>query len=549
MQVMAIMSTAFSLFSMGLYTPPASAQFLHLLEAGETTLEEVLGCEETLAQARKGCQPLLQLYSLPSFTQERLQALLALLLSEPPEDCSYDRGHKCPFVACELLGPAVPEVLEKLLACPAALSTLLTYLDLPVTNLTSAAYFATVVSALLCKAPKQVYELIYKDNHLPLALARNLHSRSLADCLLKLLTLDSAASGHYLPERTEVVKALVGNIGKGRELAETVHSAMLLCELVKGLEVKGWKLMVAAVVQQAELETLFEAIDAGEASGVAALQVLNALLSCESLCEICEINLPKVLSILRSLTPTPDSPIEDVDNALVPLLFTHLPSILHKLQGDFPAVGPLRLQICELMDLMLRQKSPAFEKVIIQAKGLQYATELFFKYPLNSILQLEFEGLVRTVVEKASVEVQKHVILEVELPLRLGNACENAKIANSGVFNMGFITRIAAFLKEKAGEMSFWPKNELWERYLEGYFAAETELESKSIGNPPEAWGTLHSDEEEDVDCEIHFTSLIDPNPVLIQAAPHTVPLPCSVYSSFLYWKVPVRTQELEELM
>lgn len=543
---MAIMSTGFPLFCMGMYTPPPSAQFLGLLAAAETSLETVLDCEETLPQAKRGCQPLLKLYSLPSFTQERLEALLKLLLAEPESDCSYERGHKYPFVACELLSSEVPDVLEKLLACPSALSTLLTYLDLPVTNLTSAAYFSAVVSALLCKAPRQVYELVYRDNRL-LALACNLHSRSLADCLLRLLRLDSTASSHYLQERTEVVRALVRNIGEGKDLAKVVNSAMLLCELVKGLEVKGWKLLIAAVVQQAELETLFQAVNAEEASAVAALQVLNALLSCESLCEICEINLPKVLCILRSPTPTPDSPMEEAENALIPLLFTHLPSLLPKLQGDFPRVGPIRLQICELLDLMLQQKSPSFEKVIIQADGLRYATELFFKYPQNSFLQWEFESLVRTVVEKASVEVQKQLIWEVELPLRLVNACESAKVGNSGVLNMGFITRITAFLKEKAEEMSFWRGNERWERYLEGYFAAETELERKSIGNQTDVWGTAYSEEEEDEeDCaEIHFTCLIDPTPVLVQS--HTAP--ACAFSTFLYWKVPVETQMLEELM
>jgi hypothetical protein len=447
----------------------------------------------------------------------------------------------------------VPEVLEKLLSCPPALSSLLSYPDCPGSNLTSVAYFCTTLTGLLSKGPKQMYELVYKDNKLPLALAKNIHSRSIADLLLTLLCLDPAVNAHFLSERSEVMRALLRTIGLGKDLAAVANSTMILCELITDTGAKSWKLLVSALVQQAELEALFEAINAEEVSTVAALRVLNALLACDSLSEICQINLPKVLAIVNSFIPPPEFPIEDVESALIPLLLSHLPSICSKLQGDFPIVSPIRLQICELLDLLLRQQNPAYEAVLIKAKGLQYATEIFFKCPQNSLFQLKYENLVETIVEKASISVQKHLIEDLNLPLQLANACKEAKTANSGMGNMGFITQIAAFLKEKAAEMSWWHGPTQWQCYLEGYLAVEMEIESRDIASNTHVYISNQSDEEEDDEdsCTIHFTNLIDQNPVLAEPISHKLPVPSfplSHFSPFMYWSIPLATQDLQEL-
>jgi hypothetical protein len=478
-----------------------------------------------------------------------------MMLDEPQEDCSFDRGHKFPFAVSEMLSAAAPEMLDLVMNDSACIDRLFTYLDTSVENRTLIGYFAGVILALLGRNANVGYQLAFAGNKFPLAALRNLRSKSIADLVFRLLFLDTSMSAHYLLERFEMLKDLLGVLGPAHTAEEHTNASGVLCDIIRQMEAKSWKLLICWLIQRPQLEILFENVLCGvETAAAASLAVLNALLSCECLCELVEINLDKVMKVIK-LSENPgmeaEQPTEqetEPEDALITLLLQHLPSVLNLLEGGNACVGAVRLQVVELVDIMLRQKSPVFESLIIKERGLHRAISLFFACPLNSILHRSVEGLVHTVMEKGSEALQKYLVLELELPVQLANAALSSKgtPGNSGCGHMGHITRISNYLKGQT--VPWWQPCETWQKYDSAYLAIVNSLEKmpkKEVDPEPEF------DIERDMPTgeeEISLSALVTPLPPQPAADQAEEARSGEEFGTLEYWRVPMVTGELEDL-
>ena len=510
---------------------------------------------------------------------------MSILVDEPPPDCSFIRGHKLPFVASEMLSSSAPEVLDKVIGEPTVLDQLFRYIDAPVTNLTSAAYFCGAVCALLSRNPALMYQCVFSENKLPMAVLRNLKSRSLADLVFKLLFMDSSVSSHYLLERFSILKELVRCLSADRSPEEQSNAAAVLCDLIRQMEAKSWKLLVCSLIQREQLETLLQNIVSGGESGAgASMSVLNALLSCESLSELSDINLEKVIRVIQWSEDTNRGEEEsetEPEDALIPLLIEYLPKVISRLKGDAGQVGLTRIQICELIDIMLKQKSPLFDKMIIDAGGLLEVTKLFYQFPLNSLLHKAYEALVHTVFDKSSEAVQRHVMLDVDLPGSVVQAVLGCKgcPGNSGLGSMGYVTRISNFLTSKAPDFPWWTPSPEWTDYSNRYLKSVNEIEKQPatkkdtsddeeepefnvedvIGSPVIDQDQDDPQAEDENNEEIKLEALVMRG--LKTYSPEELSTLCrataagdlqpaeTVYEAADYWRVPISpSEELEEL-
>ena len=491
-----------------------------------------------------------------SFTPERLLELLSLLLEEPPADSSFDRGHKFPFAVSEMLSTSAPEMLDLVLSDSACVERLFAYMNTPVENRTLLGYFAGLILALLGRNANVGYQLVFAWNKFPMAALKNMHSKSIAELVFRLLFLDTTVSAHFLLERFAMLKELVGLLGPASTSEEHSNSSGVLCDLIHQMEAKSWKLLICWLIQRPQLESLFGNVLCGvESAAAGSLAVLNALLSCDCLCELADINLDKVIRVIQWSESTgqgeePSEQDTEPEDALIPLLLEHLPSVLKLLEGQNPSVGAVRLQVVELVDIMLRQKSPVFESLITQESGLRRAVSLFFAYPLNSILHRSVEGLVHTVLEKGSESLQKHLVEELELPVLLASTAKASQgtPGNSGCGHMGHITRISNYLKGQS--LPWWQPGEVWQEFDSTYLAVVNNLEKmpkKEVDPEPEF------DIERDMPTgeeEISLSAIVDPT-----SQPASAPVTetedagdSEGFGTWEFWKVPLSTGKLEDL-
>ena len=437
---------------------------------------------------------------------------------------------------------------------------LFAYLDTPITNRTLAGYFAGVISALLGRNANKAYHLAFEGNKFPLTVLKNIHSKSLADLAFRLLYLDTTVSDHYLLERFTVLKELLAVLGPSHNAEEHANGSTVLCDLIRQMEAKSWKLLICWLIQRPQLEALFANVLCGvETASTASLSVLNALLSCECICELVDINLDKVIRVIQwSQDPgkgeEPTDGDSEAEDALIPLLMQHLPAILALLEhsGEGTIVGPVRLQVLHLVDIMLRQKSPVFESLVIAERGLYRAFALFLSCPLNSLLQKEAEILVHTVMEKGSEDLRKHLMLEVNVPLLLAQAALDSKgpPGNSGCGHMGYITRIANYLKTQS--LPWWQPCDTWTAY-EVYLDKVNNLENvpKKEADPEPEFDIDRDMPQGEEEEEISLSALVSvpkEQALLLAAIEPELGETSPQYGASTFWKVPLSSEELPDL-
>lgn len=453
-----------------------------------------------------------------------------------------------------MLSAGAPEMLDLVLSDSACMERLFAYLNTPVENRTLLGYFTGIILALLGRNANVGYQLVFAWNKFPMAALRNLRSKSIAELVFRLLFLDTTVSAHYLLERFAMLKELLGLLGPASTCEEHTNASGVLCDLIRQMEAKSWKLLVCWLIQRPQLEVLFGNILCGVKSAAAAsLAVLNALLSCDCLCELTDINLEKVIKVIQwsesaNQGEEPSGQETEPEEALIPLLLEHLPSILSLLEGQDTFVGAVRLQTVELVDIMLRQKSPVFENLIIKESGLRRAISLFFAYPLNSILHRSVEGLVHTVLEKGSESLQKHLVEELEFPVLLASTAKASKGSpgNSGCGHMGHITRISNYLK--AQNLPWWQPGDVWQDYESNYLTVINSLEKmpkKEVDPEPEF------DIERDMPTgeeEITLSDLVNPTPQPFPAPATEDAENSEGFGTWEFWKVPLSTEDLEDL-
>lgn len=476
-----------------------SQAFDELLSKPDVTFEQVLDDEDVVQEMKNQNPKLLALYSLCSFTQERLQELIALLVTEPPPEADYRRGHKHPFLAAELIGCEAPQVLQTILVDPSLLSQCFSLLSTSPLNLTLAGYFSKLFHILSARNFPRLLEFLYTPEHLYLSqLVESVGSRSIADCVLRILTYDE--SDCYISERQAIVQQLVTFLGRGNDQSLNALNILTEC-LAKSSEMHTWK-------------SLFGGLFASSTF----MQLLQNLNSCPQTGISCSLALLTQLfthPLFTELLGTEQVQLEEMVQGSVPVLegLFAREETAETTVGTIPSLGDTRLKAVELLSALYKTDIRPLHSTFSQSKLPHFATTLFFTYSWNSFLHQTYLHLIQTVLSLTDLQEKTAFLRNSSLVPRLIEwkteiTLESGKQMRCGY--LGHAIRLGQMLL-KALESSAELREALeigqpWDDFVSETLNPILERENKPYGGS-KPMDTLEDDSDEHLDIkeEVRF--------------------------------------------
>lgn len=420
--------------------------------------------------------------------------MLDLLVTEPPEDADYRRGHKHPFLAAELIGCEAPQVLQAILDDPELISLCFSLLSAPSLNLTLAGYFSKLFHILTSKYFPRMLEVLCAEEHTLLSrLLAQVGARSIADCVLKVLTYEEGEV--YVAERREIVERLVVQVGAGGEQGGSAVSILSEC-LQKSGELRAWKDIFAAVFSPSTLMSLLQNLSKDSLSSVRHSLTLLTLILSHPLCSelLCDA-LPQLAETLEGSIPVLEGLMEQG-------------SIGETTVGSLPTVGEIRLTCVELLWGIYRADIKELEGVVGRSKLPRMATGLFFEHSWNSFLHQTYLQLVQSVLNCSEIQLKGLFLRSSGLAPRLiewrtETTLNSGKSLRSG--NMGHAIRIGQALS-RALEAS--PDlrtaadiGPAWDSFVADVLNPILELENRSYGGSKPT-DTIEDDSDDHIDIK-----------------------------------------------
>lgn len=366
-----------------------------------------------------------------------MHELLSLIVEEPPADADQRRGHKHPFVACEMLACESPVFLTRLVEDTAAMDYFFSLLSSEALNLTLAGYFSKVFGALLNRCPLKLLDYLFGEHKALQDMLRQVQCKSVADALLRVLTVDEDI---YIPQRRLIIEALVDLIST-ENLAQLTNLTALLIDLnTRCEELKMWTGVISPLANPPILSKITAALGSEADLCVrAALALLNSLLSNQKYIELLD------WTVLQELV-----------QASIPALETILSkpsseSLATAFGQPIPCVGETKVRCLELISTLYR--TGKFGQFITASRLPELATALFMDFPWNSFLHQAFYQLVQTVMS-GDLQQQLQFLSQTHLPATLALlGLTDTLVSGTTVRKcaLGYIIRIGQLL-QKAGE-------------------------------------------------------------------------------------------------
>jgi len=306
--------------------------------------------------------------------------LLSLIVEEPPADADHKQGHKHPFVACEMLASESPVFLNRLVEDTAAMDYFFSLLSSEALNLTLAGYFSKVFGAILNRCSLKFLDYLFGEHKALQDMLRHVQCKSVADALLRVLTVDEDI---YIPQRRLLIEALVDLVSTDN-LAQLVHLTDLLIDLnTRSDELKIWTGVMSPLANQPTLVKITAVLGSEADLCVrATLTLLNALLSN-----------PKFLVLVDPAV------LQELMQAAVPAMETILDrpskeSLSTAFGEPIRCVGETKIRCLELISTLYR--TGKLGQLVTASRLPELATALFMDFPWNSFLHQAFYQLVQT---------------------------------------------------------------------------------------------------------------------------------------------------------
>ena len=397
--------------------------------------------------------------------------LLTFIVEEPPPDADQKRGHKYPFIACELLASESTNFLNRLVEDSEAMDYFFSLLSRDSLNLTLAGYFSKAFGACMNRCCLKLLEYLFGEHKALQDMVKHVQSKSIADALLRVMCVDEDI---YVPQRRLLLEALMDLLSV-ENYAQLSSVTSMVIELTQRCgDMKIWTQVILPLATETSLQKIQQALLSGsDLRARAALTLLNSLLSNPKFLELPD---PTVLSAL----------LESVVPGLESILTSASPHTLPMTYGQSAVcLGETKLRCLELAATLYRLGKTV--PGLTSSRIPELALSFFIDFPWNSFLHHACLQLVQAALS-GDASQQLAFLMKTHLPekiaaLGLTETLSTGQTMRKG--SVGFATRMAQLI-QRAGEVpeiaSFLEKEEGWSKYLAEVLQPILKVESLSIG-------------------------------------------------------------------
>ena len=549
-----------------------NAFYEEFLKTEGLTLEQILDHDDTVTEVKKSNAGLL------AKLQPLVPRLIEYISVEPQPDASEKEGHRYPFISCEILNSE--SFLSEFARDPALLPVLFHYLESDTRlNLTLVGYCASVSQRVLERQSIRVLDFLFQEGaDYTGALLRHIGNRAIAELVVNVLVVNAQFAA-----RQKLLQGVVMKLGKDVDRETIVNVGFTVSEVIRrSADVGEWRNLIATLLSTEAMEKFAEVIAVSDVGDVAA-GILTAFMSHSSFDDVTGYVTSVAgedFSLASSIKPSLVASLEYLSE---PLPTDGSPTSY----GSSPPLGQLRLALVSFVNTSLRVLGSDFDYLLCDKDYYGTVTKLFLAYPWHSGLHLAYEALVRTTIEESS-QVLKNELMErtslVTVLNEVGKEATKQPPEKHRKGFMGHITRIANILLS-ASTTSPYMKQVLecegWMQFAGGYLIPQNRVETskyleperkESEENPAEsaqddvAFLLAADKDENEEENEDAFEFKVD-HPFLtpdeldksnlfnfggdaeVSSDPEVETSQGSdIYNNLNFWKLPINSEELDEL-
>lgn len=293
----------------------------------------------------------------------------------PPDDTDQKRAFKYPFVAAQLIGCEAPEIMERMLNEESLINLLFEPLNTDQhLNLTLAGYMSRAYTALLNRNHYDVLSYLYELHTYGTQILEHIYSRSIADFVEKLLSIEEHGCTNFVAELIKSVETLVEYISSEKEAEVISNASNILCNLLsRPSEVATWGMILSSLTSDDILEQLFlKLFDDNSYVTRAACNVLLAIIANGE--------------FRHKFDEDESTIIEEEDPPLVTLFLKYFDRIQDKLRSSaepelstsfgmkIQPLGEDRLRLIEILTSIARLPFNSIVKAYIESDVIQIVT-------------------------------------------------------------------------------------------------------------------------------------------------------------------------------
>ncbi|CAK67038.1 unnamed protein product (macronuclear) [Paramecium tetraurelia] len=434
---------------------------------------------------------------LMDFIQKKQVAELVSYLTEmPADDSNSKRAFRYPFYSCELLVCCEnPKILEQFFGeDKSQLHALFQFfISEDDVNPVLAGYVCNVMFNLLKMKTDIFLDEFYQYQNLVDGLVKQLQSRSVAELVIRVLTIEQETQADYTPQRIQLLKGVVGRILDISNFEVSTNVSHIIQEITQ----KAYVIFKA----QPLFEFLYgESIDLFCSSIVHESNYVS-LASGTSL-----YNLLTLLYKMQNRQGESSEGGVVIENALFIVnhqeLFnkieSHLDKWLEFLQKSAtPVFGQHKIKILEIIGVCISLNQESFVTKLYQQDIFKVYNSLFSKHEKHDILHLQYFRFIVHIIEQKFDNLVQNLFNQNEfIQFLLNSTAEVSNNKNQRKEYLGFVTKLAHFLVEFSPKYPLLQselETESWKKFREQYFDKAEKLNNHELG------GHTRADYKEDV--------------------------------------------------
>lgn len=465
-----------------------------LLEKENLTLEELLDHEDVIQDCKFMNANLIEYLSQPEVT---LQLIRHVVTASPKAWNEKTAPTKYPYIASELFMCEMQSLLDTVFEQKKILHTFFGFLDRKAPlDPGSAAYFRKVFDVCIDRKYEQVLEYASQSNIIS-KLVSHIGLESMKELLIK-LGWGEASNANFTEislwlYNEALIPKLVSRLDPTFEHEPDVHAnaALTIVDLLLKLEENPQNVLLTHLKSTPILNKLFRYMLSGSSSCLQHILGIFIILTRQH------------VSFLTQQPPDE----EDVDwgpNVVIAGLQGILPQLVGLLDnppdvhdltlqhGKLPngTLGPIRLHLMELFDLLLRVNNTEINEALVKLDFFTIITNLFFQFENNNMLHGRVDVIVRFVIDSKNPLLQEALFGTAQLTGRLiettkANQKWIQEHRNQRLGYMGHIYRISNVLVMAVSDQELLKKlvcTDEWTAFVEGPLAEENKQQSQVLG-------------------------------------------------------------------
>lgn len=429
-----------------------------------------------------------------------MHELLSLIVEEPPADADQKRGHKYPFVACEMLASDSSIFLSRLVEDPEALAYFFSLLSSSPLNLTLAGYFSKVFASILSRCSLRFLEYLFGEHKALQAMLQQVQCKSVADALFGVLAVDDDI---YVPQRSLVIEALVNLLSVDNSAQLANITTMLIDLNQRCTQLRVWTGLIAPLVSPPTLEKIIKVLSSEADLCVrAALTLLNAFLSNQKYLEMLD---PAVLlELLKPAVPAMETILTRPSSDTLPAAFGQ----------PVACVGETKIRCLEFVSTLYR--TGKLGELAASSRLPELAIALFMDFPWNSFLHQACYQLMQTIMS-GDLQQQLLFLAQTHLPAKLAALGTKDTLSSGQTMrkcSLGYAIRISQLLQKasEVAEVSQALEHEVgWKKYVSEVLVPLLKVENTAIGAERKASeGTPSESELERITTDVDVRAIAE---------------------------------------